>query len=405
MSAPIIAYRPKSLFIDSKEHLIAKLQVDYNTMKSWFYLDELLTIELEDGTDGVIGLVTIDGANESLHNITTRGGSGRIGNMRMLNDGGINTRGDAQIIEIKHTYKNFIAFKVSGKAAYYFDSAQIGLDLRESSESWGEANRKVIETDISKNTSITPQFTVIRPTLGDFETGIVRAFNLNDEGEYHSDSESITVGDESIKVVSSPYHPISGGTCGADVENKIVLMTDADYLFLQTFTSTINTNTGVYIYKGAPLSNPLDENGDFILESEGYYRGLDGVYNNMFYVSTNGEVLRRDVCIPPLPHLGFLNVFPGKSTPTNPAEYSILTYSVDEEVSVAYTITGYVQEFNGLIPVGTSEYFSLTVSASSSTVVWNTIPDMIKYYSGKFNIISTTITPTGLGTFTTTNES
>lgn len=91
MSAPIIAYRTKSLFVDSKEHLIAKLQVDYATMKSRFHLDELLTVQIDENTNGVIGCVTIGGANEAMHNITTRGGVGRIGNMRMLNDAGLNT--------------------------------------------------------------------------------------------------------------------------------------------------------------------------------------------------------------------------------------------------------------------------------------------------------------------------
>ena len=88
MSAPIIAYRTKSLFIDSKEHLIAKLQVDYATMKSRFYLDEVLTVQIDENTNGVIGLVTIGGANEAL-NIATRGGSGRVGDMIMLNDAGL----------------------------------------------------------------------------------------------------------------------------------------------------------------------------------------------------------------------------------------------------------------------------------------------------------------------------
>src|SRR5690606_33551784 len=68
---------------------VAKLDTSYSVMKSRFYLDDFVNI---DGV-GVIGCVTIGGANASMHNITTRGGVGRNGNMILLNDAGLNTMG------------------------------------------------------------------------------------------------------------------------------------------------------------------------------------------------------------------------------------------------------------------------------------------------------------------------
>lgn len=102
MAAPIGAYRNRSLFARKGtadiEHLIAILQVSENVMKARFYLDDLVAAKLPDGTEGVAGAVIIGGANEAMHNLTTRGGSyygddEDDNKIRLLNDAGLNTKG------------------------------------------------------------------------------------------------------------------------------------------------------------------------------------------------------------------------------------------------------------------------------------------------------------------------
>lgn len=151
MSAPIIAYRTKSLFIDSKEHLIAKLQVDYATMKSRFYLDEVLTVQIDENTNGVIGCITIGGTNESMHNIATRGGVGRIGNMIMLNDAGLNTKGNAIYSGVSVQLDVGILVTLYVNSAFYIDSDYAYVKWRKNPSGAWQTN--TTSTGFDKNTS------------------------------------------------------------------------------------------------------------------------------------------------------------------------------------------------------------------------------------------------------------
>lgn len=87
MAAPSTAYTGLSLYMGDCEHGQAKLDTDYTTMKTKFYLDDVI-----GGKEGVVGCVILSGNNAKLHNLDTRGGKGRIGNMQMLNDGGLNIK-------------------------------------------------------------------------------------------------------------------------------------------------------------------------------------------------------------------------------------------------------------------------------------------------------------------------
>lgn len=131
MAAPTDAYTGFSLYTGDCEHGQAKLAPDYNTFKTRFYLDEVI-----GGKEGVVGCVTIGGANANYHNLTTRGGKGRIGNMQILNDGGLNTKGDTSITSTTSDLKNGgLDITVNYKSAFYVDT-DFYLRARIGSGSW-----------------------------------------------------------------------------------------------------------------------------------------------------------------------------------------------------------------------------------------------------------------------------
>lgn len=166
MSAPISAYRDGKLNMgqpsDPKSHLIAILQTSKAVMLSRFYLDELLPVKLPDGTDGVVGAVIIGGANEEMHNITTRGGGGRImvagQPARLLNDAGLNTSGiinDLGSILEENNVENFIIPTITSKSAYWVDGT-FGVEYSINGGAWTKipisyqtANNEVTVTDFN----------------------------------------------------------------------------------------------------------------------------------------------------------------------------------------------------------------------------------------------------------------
>lgn len=118
MAAPSSAYTGFSLFTGDCEHGQAILAPDYSTFKTRFYLDEVI-----GGKEGVVGCVTIGGLNASYHNLTTRGGKGRFGNLQVLNDGGLNTKGDTTITSTSSDLENGgLNITLNYKSAYYVDT-------------------------------------------------------------------------------------------------------------------------------------------------------------------------------------------------------------------------------------------------------------------------------------------
>ena len=101
------------------------LDPNYNTFKTRFYLDEVI-----GGKEGVVGLVDPTGDNAKMHNLTTRGGKGRIGNMQILNDGGLNTKALALWEDnpsfYNSAYNGFIV-TIRCYSAYYVDTDYFGI--------------------------------------------------------------------------------------------------------------------------------------------------------------------------------------------------------------------------------------------------------------------------------------
>lgn len=411
MAAPASAYRDGKLNMgqpsDPKSHLIAILQTSKSVMLSRFYLDELVSVKLPNGTDGVVGAVIIGGDNEEMHNITTRGGAGRVmvsgQPARMLNDAGLNTFGLSRIDGTKKHHSNFIAVRLLGRASYYSLSSSWGLEFKKNSESWAEASKLDLGA-LSAGQEVPLQYYVLRYVYNLGDTLNIRSYHVNEEGTRYSDVVNVTLDLPPIIQQISAFVDGGSSPCSDPTEEPVVLMDNDTRTFLETFTSESNVNTGKYIYKGEPFNSPLDANGEFIPVPSGYYRGLDGVYSHVFFVSNTGEVLRRVVCVPVLPHLGYLSILPGFATPDNPAGNPELVYVVEDVIATTYTVFGYVVEYTGGIPQGSQKAFNLTVNANTSTVVWNTKPTLNKVAGGKFRLINVYIDPNNVGTITQTDE-
>lgn len=144
MAAPIGAYRNKSLFMNKSgvdyEHMTAILQEGDQVMKERFYLDELFVLRLEDGTDGVIGMVGEGSENEKMHSLTTRGGVGRAYKggrvVRMLNDAGLNTLGRVSNMVFTSNSVGNISFQGLFKSSYYNDTTAHSLDYKVNNQAW-----------------------------------------------------------------------------------------------------------------------------------------------------------------------------------------------------------------------------------------------------------------------------
>lgn len=319
-------------------------------------------------------------------------------------DAGLNTFGLSSILQTKKHHTNFMAVQMSGLASYYSHTSSWGIQVKKSTEAWGVATTLNLGGLLPAQ-EVGSQYYVMRYVYNTGDTLNIRAFHENEEGTKYSDVISRSLDLPPILQQVAAFVSGSSTPCSEPTETPLVLMTEATRLFLETFTSPSNVNTGHYIYLGEPFNNPLDANGEFIPVPSGYYRGLDGVYAHVFFVSAQGEVMRRTVCTPTLPHLGYLSILPGFAPIENPELMtSELVYVVDQVVGTAYTIEGFCQEYIGNSGIGAAKPFKLTVAANGTVPTWVNKPAINNMYGGKHKFVNVTITPNTLGTITQTDE-
>lgn len=199
MAAPFFAYTNRELNIGTNKHYVAKLDTNYNTMKSIFYLDDFVNV---DGV-GVIGCVTIGGANEAMHNIATRGGVGRIGNMIMLNDAGLNTYGKSTVVYITPVSGSFDSgtgvsttpsIKIDNKEAFYVDTTSIVLEWGDTSSSFPysyDATSLYFTLGKDQSVEIPLLYTGYTPIVGN--DVFVRVKHTNSEGTHTSNVMQFTI--------------------------------------------------------------------------------------------------------------------------------------------------------------------------------------------------------------------
>lgn len=243
MAAIPEAYTGLTLNKSDCEHLIAKLDTDYTTMKTRFYLDDVVGLK-----EGVVGLVNPLGANAKYHNLTTRGGKGRVGNMQMLNDGGLNTKPLAEWVNESgyygSTYDGFL-ISVECFSAYYLDTDNFGIKWRVSAPDYVGAPTLANTTGIDEKLSDLTGFKLVDQLVVDSYV-YFKVFGTNSEGVFESVEHSLLV---NRPIINVGFDPVYASYAYTD--------------FLDTpFTVKINTfgiDVGTQIYNGtgsSPWSNP-----------------------------------------------------------------------------------------------------------------------------------------------------
>lgn len=395
MSAPKQAYKSKSIVINGIRHNCTKLQVSEATHKSRFYLDGYVS-----SGEGIVGFVEIGGENANMHNLTKRGGSGRAmhgGKMvRMLNDGGLNTKGLSGDTQSHLVYRNFVTLRLSPKSAWYLDSNDFGFEIKTQNQTWAQAE-KFSFGYISKAIQLPLKYYLIRPNnFGDGSVNI-RAFVSNIEGVNYSNEISATLAGLIDQIIGQKRE----SACDTSGENEPLLLTSDAKSFIETFSSTSDTATGVFLYKGAPVENPINEStGDLIPADGGWYAYLTDDSNKVIQLSSQGEVRRVQTCIPVTPTIGILAFLMDGTTMTLD-----ISYQVTELVNQNYSVTGQVVEAVNGIPTGQPKNFEVSIPANSTTTNWIVKPDLQKQFGGKFMFINVGKVPTTvIGDITIVNE-
>lgn len=347
MAAPFFAYTNKELNIGSSKHYIAKLDTSYNTMKSRFYLDDFVNV---DGV-GVIGCVAIGGANEAMHNIATRGGVGRIGNMRMLNDAGLNTYGNAIVGAFLYKWANNIGVNSEFLASWYSDSTNLGIRYKKtSSSSWVTL---MFNELLLKQTSVN-SLRHITPTFDPFDSVDIQLININEEGTYYSPTTVINVGDNvwSYGVLKRTTPCSTSGQIG-----EIIWIKQDEYANLPSVT-TADANTGIFLYTDVTMTTKY---------GAGWYFGLDG--QKSFEVNSNGEIRKYELCTASLP------------TVTLNYEMDIsgwyrFNVSLSSSYSSNVTVTFRIDTSNTI--TAKAKYVSITVTAGNTHAnepIWRDLSD------------------------------
>lgn len=256
MVAPPEAYSSKSLFIGSCEHLLAKVNPNYATMKSRFFLDEVLGTQT-----GIVGLVNPDGPNASMHNLTTRRGVGRVGNYVFLNDGGLNCLSQITAFSMPDEMGNLTGEtnNITFVSAYYNGSSasQYGVKYNESADpGWKTV---FADEDLPANTTLTRKFTI--PPMLPNQSVEFKAFIINSEGEVESASQVVLVLNEAIMMSYSDVGP-SFGLCATFKDTAI-------------YTGVDEIEIGTFFFTNAVLTVPAPAGG--YSDGTNYY-GYDATF-------------------------------------------------------------------------------------------------------------------------------
>lgn len=288
MAAPIGAYRNKSLFMNKSgvdyEHLTAILQEGDQVMKERFYLDELFVLRLEDGTDGVIGMVAEGSANEAMHNLTTRGGVGRAYKggrvVRMLNDAGLNTLGTGYVNSVEYRWATDMGLNNSYFASYYNSTSNVGIRYKLATGSiWTTI---MFDRGMSQQQSITDlfEFPITGRNTGDVIE--VQPININEEGVFYGSSTNIILG----AVLGRLTLLKRSVACDPTGQVSIEVYFDSEN-FYNNIGNVTESSTGsdIFLYINKKMSTPT---------GSGWYFGI--LPDKSYYVDANGEIIFYSNC-------------------------------------------------------------------------------------------------------------
>jgi hypothetical protein len=278
MAASFYAYTNRELNVQdstgTKKHYVAKLDTSYNVMKSRFYLDNFVNV---DGV-GVVGCVTIGGANASMHNLTTRGGIGRNGNMILLNDAGLNTKGISYVLEAASKFLNAgIIYDYEANPSWY-QGGLIYVRVKDvATLTWSPwifvrsvIDGKTLGSPLVQNGAFINVFDLF-PNYDVGKTYTIQLRHTNTEGDYLSDEIAVIIKPEAVgfKRGSSPSEAYNSTTV------------------YQEYPDTNPVDIGTRIYEDQGMELPL---------AGGHHMLPDGTW---YQLDSNGYVITKGFYTPP----------------------------------------------------------------------------------------------------------
>lgn len=348
MSAPITAYRKKSFFTrynnTNIEHLIAIIQQSDAIHLSRFYLDGYMPVRLDDGKEGGIGYVIIDGENATMHNLNKRGGSQRmrVGGdvVQLLNDGGLNTFGKASRTATIYKWANNMGFTVSFKSSYYSLSSEFGVKHRKKGGT--EWSKVTAGTGLEKDSNVTVDVH-LDSAYQESEVIEILPYIINEEGESNMTITEVTT-DENVWSYGGVKRAVSCST--VNQEGIIIWVKESQWANIGNVTQT-DANTGIFLYTDVKMNTLVS--GNFWLY------GLDG--NKSFRVQS-GEIRMYENCTstPPVVTLFYEmaigNVYRFKAKVSSPYNQDI---TVTARIDISQEVTASAKYLTLTIPAGQTE--------------------------------------------------
>lgn len=279
MAAPFFAYINKVLKArssgDWKKMYVAKVDTSAAVMKSRFYLDELIAISGQ----GVIGAVNPDGPNAAMHNFSTRRGVVRS-KLIWLNDGGLNTKGTAQVTAARSRFLNKgIEYDYQTRPAWYV-SGQVSVRVKDvAALTWSDwvpvrttsEGRNLIGGEYVEEGA----FINVIDRFPSYDVGMtytIQVKHTNSEGEVLSEEMAVIIRPEAVgfKRGSSPA------------------IAYASTVVYQEYPDTDPVDIGTRFYEDANMVLPI---------AGGYHMLPDGVW---YQLDTNGYVIAKGMYSPVL---------------------------------------------------------------------------------------------------------
>lgn len=380
MAAPSNAYRNKSLWMrggtTNYEHKVAILQEDKATMLERFYLDDLVAVKVDGTNDGVIGAVIIGGDNEKMHNITTRGGVGRVRvqgqTARLLNDAGLNTKGNATIEDIIVQWGNLVALQIKYDSAYYLSSSNLGLRWRVGGGAWSDVT---LHTYLAQNStlSLVGEF---NPDLEIGQSVELQLVHTNPEGTYYSPSVNVVAGER----VQSFDAIRRNSPCSETGQTYETLWMFEDQVALLPTVTTEAAVTGIYVYTDYTMTTVMPS---------GWYLGFAD--DKVFFVDTNGQITHYTICAPSIPTLYVAAEYQGADPELQSGKYVVVAYLSDVYTS-NIVVNGRIDKTEVAGP--SAKYFTLTINAgtiSAYSLPYDLSDGVYYFFDVSSNIIGQTI--------------
>lgn len=343
MAAPENAYR--GTFPINKAastpivHRGSVLQVSVATMKSRFYWDECVAINVGANLTAWIGSTYPGSVNHEMHAVNRRG-IGRKGSAWWLNDS-LLTKGFILAFTNMLRHANYATFSALYLSAWYLNTTSYGIRHRKSgASSWtNDLHGTLINQEQQENV---PRY-LIRWAYAKDDVVQFEAYITNSEGTYYTPTQSAVM----LSPIEEYIVQLRTVACTTTTNTLKIWLTNDDNAALDQIGQDVPIG-------GQPIVNFYTDPERTIIAPSGFYAYLRA--NKSFFVDTNGRVSYWVNC-PAQPVFIYVNLRAFVNFENG--DITQLEISTAETHSFAITVTGRVEndfahgkEFSLTIPIG-----------------------------------------------------